>query len=150
MQELTGNLWDYHNPNHIIAITTNGFVKRNGECVMGRGCALEARQRIPNIARQLGKLITEKGNHVHYLGQGVVSFPVKHAWFQDADIALIERSARELLNMANSFGWKSVIIPRPGCGNGRLQWNDVRSVLDRILDDRFKIIDFARKVAHVQ
>jgi hypothetical protein len=28
-----------------VAITTNGFVKRNGQAVMGKGCALEAARR---------------------------------------------------------------------------------------------------------
>jgi len=39
MKELRGNL--FHTPCDVICITTNGFVKRNGEAVMGRGCAVQ-------------------------------------------------------------------------------------------------------------
>lgn len=48
-------------------ITTNGFIKANGEAVMGRGCALEAAQAFPNVPKLLGALITSKGNRVHQL-----------------------------------------------------------------------------------
>ena len=113
MQEIIGNFWDYHNQSHIIAITTNGFVKSSGECVMGRGCAREARDTFPGIAKRLGSLIKEHGNHVYYLGLGIVSFPVKHNWWENADPALIERSAKELVGLADKDGWKSIIIPRP-------------------------------------
>ena len=33
----------------VIAITTNGFVKATGECVMGRGCALTAKRLYPQL-----------------------------------------------------------------------------------------------------
>lgn len=33
-----------------------------------------------------------------------------------------------------------LILPRPGCGNGRLRWEDVRKILEPILDDRFTVV----------
>ena len=46
----------------IICITTNGFVKKDGCAVMGRGCAQEAKNRYPNINKLLGIHINTKGN----------------------------------------------------------------------------------------
>lgn len=149
MVEVTGNLWTY--PADIRVITTNGFVKNNGEAVMGRGCALEAAQRWPDLPRTLGRLLRQHGNHVFAVPPSVgilnlYTFPVKHRWMERADLALIERSAHELvealhLDLPAPFSGVCV-IPRPGCGNGQLLWRDVRPLLERVLDDKFHIITF--------
>lgn len=64
-----------------VCITTNGFVKSNGCCVMGRGVALGARQRFRGIDRTLGDSIKRFGNTVQpimeHSGTTIVSFPVK-------------------------------------------------------------------------
>ena len=67
MLEVKGNLWTFEYPNtspdsYVRCITTNGFVKKNGEAVMGRGCAKEACERYPGLAKQLGEKIIKKGN----------------------------------------------------------------------------------------
>ena len=65
-----------------ICITTNGFVKANGECVMGRGCALELAKLFPRAPRILGSMIQQWGNRVQPIlmanGTYAVAFPVKH------------------------------------------------------------------------
>lgn len=148
MIEVVGDLWTY--PADVRVITTNGFVKSNGECVMGRGCALEAKNKQPGIALALGRLIQQHGNHVFLLNNGkpkLYSFPVKHVWHEKADPKLIERSAKELLSKVdpdfpNDEG-HVIVLPRPGCGNGQLKWEHVvKPVLAPILDDRFHVITF--------
>ena len=139
MIEAQGNMWGY--PADYRVITTNGFVKRNGECVMGRGCAKEAKDRYPELPSKLGTLIQAYGNVVLWLGNDLFSFPVKHKWFEKADLALIEQSCQQLINHVNRDS-VDVVIPRPGCGNGQLNWNDVKPILDKYLDDRFKVITF--------
>lgn len=42
--------------------------------------------------------------------------------------------------MADKFGYSEVVLPRPGAGNGGLEWKDVRPILEEILDDRFTIL----------
>lgn len=141
MIEARGNLWTH--PADLRVITTNGFVKNNGAAVMGRGCALEATQRHPGIENVLGARLRASGNHVHLLGPGLASMPVKHHWRQDADPTLIVRSATELVALADKHSnYQRIVLPRPGCGNGRLRWNDIRPLLEGILDDRFTVITF--------
>lgn len=152
MIEVTGNLWTY--PADVRVITTNGTIKNNGECVMGRGCALEATKLIPGIAKGLGRLIKDHGNHCHILtkdgdfgkGTWLVSFPVKHNWYEPADINLIRRSAEELIDLIDPIYPNDeghvIVLPRPGCGNGRLLWEDVSRTLELILDDRFHVITY--------
>ena len=140
MKEVVGNLWNYYGK-AVIVITTNGFVKNNGECVMGKGCAFEAKKRFPALPMKLGALIKEHGNKVHYADE-VVAFPVKHNWWEKADVRLIERSAVELVDLTNQKAWENVVIPRPGCGNGGLEWEAVKPILEKYLDDRFSVITF--------
>lgn len=155
-------------------VTTNGFVKKNGECVMGRGCAKQAANYWPELPGRLGWLIKKYGNNVHVVydippgqlfnqnNKYILSFPVKPksvvydgtncvghmkhrfnigdtvpGWSAVADMDLILRSAKQLLDMSDYFGWKKIVIPRPGCGAGELSWNEVKPKLDQILDNRF-------------
>ena len=146
MLEVYGNLWEYEADAHVI--TTNGFVKKTGECVMGRGCAKEARDMFPGLALRLGGMIQDRGNKVHHIGspkmdtpvKNLVSFPVKHNWWENADPLLIGHSAIELETLTTLEGWDTVVLPRPGVGNGKLPWYQVRALLAEILDDRFHII----------
>src|SRR6266550_9558402 len=136
MREDQGNMWDF--PSEAYVITTNGFVKNNGECVMGRGCAREAALRWPKLPLALGTCIKFGGNHVHgfHFDEALImTYPVKHHWREAADLALIERSAHELVRMADQQGVREAIMPRPGCGNGRLDWEDVWPIIEPILDD---------------
>ena len=148
MREVTGNLWTY--PADVRVITTNGTVKKNGECVMGRGCALEAKRKFPWLPKMLGADITAWGNkphnykHSHAMDFYLWTFPVKHNWYERADLDLIKRSAQYFADYFShpELDESVIVMPRPGCGNGGLRWEDVRPVLEPILDDRFHIITF--------
>ena len=144
MKEVFGNLWDFAG---IPAITTNGFVKKDGSCVMGRGCAREAAARFPNLPFDFGRKIRSEGNHVFCFPEyRLITFPVKHNWWEAADLDLIERSARELLKIIEVKKIKEAIyLPRPGCGNGKLKWEDVKEILSPILkSDQFHIVTYSR------
>lgn len=129
-------------------ITTNGTVKTNGRAVMGRGCAKQATERYSFMQLTLGRLIQEQGNHVVVIFEPpagpepwtLCSFPVKHEWEQRADLILIAQSATELRELTNQMGWHTVVLPRPGCGNGGRKWSEVRPILQPILDDRFTVV----------
>lgn len=147
MLEARGDLWTL--PADARCITTNGFVKTNGLAVMGRGCALQARERFPGLDAHLGSAINHHGNHVHLLQvhlppvADLVSFPVKHHWRQLADLDLIVHSCHELMALADEHpGWRRILLPRPGCGNGQRGWyGEVRPLVAKLLDDRVVVID---------
>jgi hypothetical protein len=147
MKEVFGDLWEFDGT---IAITTNGFVKRDRTCVMGRGCAKQAAIRFLELPHKLGTRISSEGNHVFYFPEhGLITFPVKHNWWEVADSDLIARSARELLKIVEVKKIKEAIyLPRPGCGNGRLKWEDVKKILSPILkSDQFHIVTYLPAVA---
>ena len=140
MIEKSANLWDLPSDTYK-CITTNGFVKNSGQAVMGRGCALEAKNRFPDMPFLLGGLIRQHGNNVYLLNNKIFSFPVKHHWAEEADVNLIIKSANQLLAIINAIHISEVYVPRPGCGNGKQKWSDVKSVLVPIWDDRFIVLN---------
>ncbi len=148
MREIFGNLWEVEADLRVIS--TNPIVNRHAAAVMGRGCALEAKARVPDIEYHFAKLLKTHGNRVMRLarlsdGSGLASFPVKHHWKDEADPDLIRRSAKQLAALADKFGYERVVLPRPGCGNGRLCWDDIKPILADVLDDRFAVITFPQQ-----
>lgn len=143
VQELSGNIWEYHNQGYVIAITTNGKIARNGNNVMARGTAKQAAERFPALPKVLGEKISAHGNHVHELTDRLVSFPVEHTPWEVPDLRLIEQSSRELRKLVDQRGWQKVIVPRPGCGGGGLSWGEVRPLLAPYFDERFRVIKAA-------
>ncbi len=124
----------------VIAVTTNGLVTKSGKADLGRGCARQAGERFPGLALRLGSMLREKGNHVHILGNGIVSFPVEENPWSVPDPVLIRRSAGELRALADAMGWNCLIVPRPGCGGGGLCWSEVLPLVAEYFDGRFHVI----------
>lgn len=134
MREIIGQLWDFYGKlNTVVCITTNGTVRQDGAAVMGRGCALEASERFPEFRMALGHHIKRNGNVPMRLeGEMLITFPVKHNWFEAADLALIQKSAQWLAGCDPAYTY---VLPRPGCGNGRLQWRDVHPLIEFLPDN---------------
>lgn len=143
MKEAFGDLWEFVADTRVI--TTNGTIKKNGEAVMGRGCAHEAKQRYKTVAYQLGCDILKYGNVPGYLRTNLATLPVKHNWWERADLELIEESTRKLVDLVNWTGAESIVMPRPGCGNGGLDWSEVKPIIEPLLDDRFTVITNERE-----
>ena len=144
MREEIGDLWQRHATGYWVAITTNGIVRRDGACVMGRGVAREAANRLGGVAREIGTALTARGNHVIVLHHHrLLTFPVKEHWRDRADLSLIQRSARELVEavVLDRTIRSPVYLVRPGCGNGGQRWEDVRPLIAPFLDDRFIVIE---------
>lgn len=141
MEEHMDDIWSAWKLGFYIIIPTNGFVKKNGEAVMGRGLAWQASQKFPTLPKELGDRIKSCGNMVFvFMKYRIITFPVKHNWMEDADPELIKLSAIYLQDIFkdNLMGLPTpVFVPKVGCGNGKLNWTNVKPILDKILDDKF-------------
>lgn len=149
MRETKGNLWDF--VADATVITTNGYVTQSGYAVMGRGCARECCEKYPGTEYLLGSAIMDGGNHSYAfhmnnsetdIDRTIITFPVKHHWNEKADPHLIVRSAKELVAHVDRLNLKKIIMPRPGCGNGRREWSDIKPLIEPLLDNRFTVITF--------
>lgn len=151
MLEKTGNIWTYQerDPESWVGITTNGFVKRTGECVMGRGVALEAAKRYPHLPKQLGDRITndievyrDRRPRVNTFPlEQIFAVPVKYHFALNADIDLIVASITDLVLFVKTLRIERVYLVRPGCGNGQLTWDSVKPCIQQLLDDSFTIVE---------
>lgn len=142
MIEIKANIWKFVE-SYAVCITTNGTVKKNGEAVMGAGLALQSTKIYPQLPKILGQKIQDHGNFVLKLldSYKLFSFPVKHQWWETANIELIRKSAEQLTWLTTDE--ERVYLPRVGCGNGGLIWPIVRPVLEEILTDKkFIICDY--------
>ncbi len=140
MKQITDNIWKAKG--NWIVIPTNGYVNKLGECVMGRGLALQAKSRYPKLALELGTLIEMNGNHCFLLRPyHLISFPVKPVWWVKASLELIEHSTKELISLVNKSNEIGILLPLVGCGNGKLQREQVLPILNRYLDDRFTLVE---------
>ena len=140
MKEVTGNIWDFYDQGHWIVITTNSVVS-GGKNVMGKGIALEAKKRFPDLPRIIARHLLSSGNVAYPIYQyRLISFPTKYHWRAGSDINLIAESAEMLRDGVNRMQLEAVYLPRPGCGCGGLSWEDVKPVLEKYLDDRFVVV----------
>lgn len=148
-----GNIWDNfqndHNPDKRLIVTTNGFVKRNMENVMGRGIALQARKRYPKLALELGERLHLDGNMMYDFPEyNIITFPVKKHWMDKTDLWLVKQSCIEL-NLFIHGKLKQeknpiVYMTKVGCGNGMAKWSEVKLILEEKLfdvEEYIKIID---------
>jgi len=137
---IEGNAWEYHGKSGCkLCITTNGSIDSMGAIVTGAGIAQQATDKYPRFPFTLGKFVRESGLHVYYVSDNLISFPVKYKWHDKADLRLIIYSLRELLVLSNIYpAWQQIILPRPGCGNGQLQWPEVEwQILEAFKSDIF-------------
>lgn len=140
MEEINGNIWNYLSKGFVV-VPTNGTVKKNGEAVMGRGLALQLKQRYPYFPRRLGSVISIEGNKLfRFFEPNVVSFPVKHNWWEKADILLLEESAKKLHSICVSDMKTNFYIPHVGCDNGGLDWKDVKPILGKHLGELDNVV----------
>ena len=114
--------------------------------VMGRGIALQFKQAYPTMFRayeaackadqvKLGQM------HVFDLGglaggpRWIINFPTKGHWRAASQIKNIEAGLQDLVETIKRLGIRSIAIPPLGCGNGGLDWNDVRPLIEAAMHE---------------
>lgn len=105
--------------------------------VMGKGIALQFKQKWPTNYASYKKACDAKAVRpgkmfVHDLGQlagrpyYVINFPTKDHWRGKSQMSFIDEGLADLVRIVRELGIKSIALPPLGCGNGGLEWNEVR------------------------
>lgn len=109
--------------------------------VMGKGIALEFKKRYPEMFEHYKK-ICDKHNLVigklmlwyapdHWL----LLFPTKEHWRNPSKMEYIEKGLMTFVRKYADYNITSIAFPKLGCGNGGLNWNDVRPLMEKYLSD---------------
>lgn len=111
--------------------------------IMGRGIALQFRKAFPDNFKayeavcqrgelQPGKMfIFETGNLTN--PRYVINFPTKRHWKGKSQLADIESGLKALVSDIRRLGVHSIAIPPLGCGQGGLDWGEVRPRIELAL-----------------
>ena len=107
--------------------------------VMGKGVALEFKNRYSGLFADY-KTLCDKQEVIPgqpYLWENdsvqVLNFPTKRHWKEDSRLEDIEAGLKYLADNYTHMGIDSIAMPALGCGNGGLNWNDVRLLIDKYL-----------------
>ena len=109
--------------------------------IMGKGIALKFKELFPinfNLYKKacefneinIGKLFTTIENN-----KIIINFPTKIHWKNNSRYIYIESGLVNLRQIIIDHKIKSISIPPLGCGNGGLEWNSVKSIIENNLSD---------------
>lgn len=113
--------------------------------VMGKGIALQFKEAFPynnsiyiEACRKKelvpGKLLGVWDENLLLGRKYIINFPTKTHWRQPSKYEYIEKGLIALKDLLLKEGIQSVALPPLGCGNGGLDWNVVRSMIEEHLD----------------
>jgi len=102
---------------------------------MGKGIALQAKQRFPKLPELVGSIIQQ---HKHSFGvfpvERIITFPTKVNWYEESKLDLIAASFAQLIIVANTMlpdRLRPIYCVKFGCSNGRLDWEtQVKPILE--------------------
>ena len=111
--------------------------------VMGKGLALEFKKRYPNDYFEKYKYMCD--NNLLFPGElhlwktninypkYIINFATKFHWKEPSNYLYIRTGLRNLKNIIFCYEILSVAIPKIGCGLGRLNWNEVKKIIEQEL-----------------
>lgn len=107
--------------------------------VMGKGIAKDFKEREPEMFSAYKKICDQKllSPGKLWLWKGakswVLNFPTKQHWRNPSKIDWIESGLKKFVSSYEALGITEISFPRLGCGNGGLDWDDVRPLMERHL-----------------
>ena len=114
--------------------------------VMGKGIALQFKEAFPkNFAIYVeacrkgelepGKLLITKERNAAGNVKFIINFPTKKHWRHSSRYEYIESGLATLVEIIKANNIKSIAIPPLGCGNGGLNWDIVKKMIESALSD---------------
>ena len=134
----TGNLLESEAEALVNTVNTMG--------VMGKGIALQFKNMFPNNFKlyshacknnevKVGKLFITEEEALLAGKKIIINFPTKTNWRLPSEYQYIESGLVDLVLAIKERNIKSIAIPPLGSGNGGLDWNKVKLLLEKYLGD---------------
>jgi len=113
--------------------------------VMGKGIALQFKKTFPDNFKKYkkacengeidtGEMFVTEENTI-YGKKIIINFPTKKDWKKPSEYRYIEEGLNSLLDVIKKYKIKSIAIPPLGCGNGGLNWERVKRMIEKKLDN---------------
>jgi O-acetyl-ADP-ribose deacetylase (regulator of RNase III)/uncharacterized protein YwgA len=136
IEYVVGNILDSPSPVLVNTVNTAG--------IMGKGIALQFKKAYPNNFRAyaqackdgniaVGKLFISKDNNLVTGEKLIINFPTKTDWRKPSEYSYIEAGLKDLIRVINKNGIKEIAIPPLGSGNGGLDWERVKKIIEKEL-----------------
>jgi len=109
--------------------------------VMGKGIAKAFKQREPDMFTAYKSICDQKllkpGKLWLWRGseQWVLNFPTKDHWRSPSRMEWVEAGLEKLSETYEVQGITEIAFPKLGCGNGGLDWQEVKQLMERYLSD---------------
>ena len=108
----------------------------NTEGVMGKGIALQFKSIFPEMFAEyqslcekgqikIGKLWIYKSPH-----KWILNFPTKRYWRQPSKLEYIDLGLQKFVTEFGDLKIHSIAFPALGCGNGELDWEEVKPLME--------------------
>jgi O-acetyl-ADP-ribose deacetylase (regulator of RNase III) len=134
----TGNLLESRADALVNTVNTVG--------VMGKGIALMFKDAFPANYReyaaaskrgdvQTGRMLVTERSSMLGPPRWLINFPTKQHWRGKARIEWVKEGLTDLRRVLREREIRSIAIPPLGCGNGGLDWRDVRPLIEAALSD---------------
>lgn len=107
--------------------------------IMGKGLAQAFKEREPDMFRSYKRICDQKalvpGKLWLWRGREswVLNFPTKMHWRNPSKLEWIEQGLAKFTTAYADQGITEISFPQLGCGNGNLDWNDVRPLMEHYL-----------------
>lgn len=130
----TGDLFEAQTEAIVNTVNTVG--------IMGKGIALQFKQRFPdnyfiykkacdqNLLK-IGDLLITENNSLFF--KYIINFPTKEHWRNPSKYEYVEKGLDALIEEIRKRNIKSVALPPLGAGNGKLDWEKVKEILNEKL-----------------
>lgn len=135
---ITGNILESDAEALINTVNTVG--------VMGKGIALQFKKAYKNNYKayveackskniEIGKLFVTEDSNLMSNKKIIVNFPTKTDWRKPSEYSYIEAGLDDLIEVITKYDIKSVAIPPLGSGNGGLEWEKVKLIIQQKLNN---------------
>lgn len=113
--------------------------------VMGKGIALMFREAFPENSAsykaackrgevRVGTMLVTESRELHG-PRLIINFPTKRHWRQPSRVEWVTDGLKDLVRVIAEKNIRSIALPPLGCGNGGLEWTQVRREIESALGD---------------
>ncbi len=148
-----GNLFDSKAQALVNTVNTVG--------VMGKGIALQFKNAFPSNFKayseackkgevEVGKLFVFRDGNLTSGEKIIINFPTKKHWRKPSEYWFIEQGLNDLIQVIEKYKITSIAIPPLGSGNGGLEWEKVKRIIEEKLSNLNVEIFVYEPAAHIK